>query len=350
MSLELLRRLQEERAFDSSPLRHDLGVYHVPFSELGSIRPLEQTLYDAAKRAERLMVIGCSGSGKSSLIEHTLGPLAQGVAPIHIPVFAESANIVTNVQAVAGMIIQQLVQHAGMSEAERKHALQWASSQRPLDYRASITSFKADASWTGAGLGAEIKRQAPSNMTLPNTASGTLEIVDHLLNAIKEDKLMPVLVFDDTDRWFREIESENTEYYDIAIRFFGSVLTEIRQLSTGLVLAVHPRYLENEQLNDHIGNTIESPIDIPLLTSVSALGKVLYSRVVKHSSPTGTDNVPSLDEVLSPEALDRLYDLYQCYFSGSLREAIRKVHIALTDACNGGFEVITPELITQAVW
>jgi len=349
MSRELLRSLQEERAFDSSPLRHDLGVYHVPFSELGSVRPLERTLYDAVKRAERLMVIGRSGSGKSSLIEHTLGPLAQGVAPIHIPVFAEPADIVTNVQAVAGMIIQQIVQHAQMSEAERKHALQWASSHRPLDYRASTTSFKADVSWTGAGLGAEIKRQAPSNMTLPNTASDTLTIVDQLLNVIKEDKLMPVLVFDDTDRWFHEIESENTEYHDIAIKFFGLVLTEIRQLSTGLVAAVHPRYLEDEQLNDHISNTIESPIDIPLLTSVSALGKVLYSRVVQHCSPADADNAPSLDDVLLPEALDRLYGLYQGDFSGSLRRVISRVHVALTDACNGGFEVITPELITQAV-
>ena len=34
MSLDLLRRLREVHAFDASPLRHDLGIYHVPFDEL----------------------------------------------------------------------------------------------------------------------------------------------------------------------------------------------------------------------------------------------------------------------------------------------------------------------------
>ena len=80
MSLALLRHLQEKRAFDSSPLRHDLGVYHVPFSELGSDTSPEQTLVNAARRTERLMIVGPSGSGKSSLIEYALGPTVEGIA------------------------------------------------------------------------------------------------------------------------------------------------------------------------------------------------------------------------------------------------------------------------------
>lgn len=349
MSRELLRHLQDEHAFNSYPSRHNLGAYHVPFSELGTSGSFEQKLCDAAQRAERLMIIGSSGSGKSSLIEHTLGPLAQGVAPIYIPVFGESADIITDVQAVAGMIIQAVVQHVEMPDGERKKAMRWASSQRPLDSKA-ISGVSVDVSLMGAGLRAEIKRQTTQSMTLPNTASGTLAIVDQLLNAIKEDKLMPVLIFDDTDRWSRKTESGNIEYQDIAIRFFGAVLTELRRLDAGLVVAAHNHYLENKQLKDHIGNTIESRIDIPYLTSSDALGKVLHSRVVKHCMPSGVDKVPSLDKLLLPETLDRLYDLYQGDFSGSLRRVISRVHVALTDACNGGFEVITPELITQAAW
>ena len=350
MSRELLLRLQKEHAFDFYPIRHDLGAYHVSFSELGSVKPLEQTLYDAAQRAERLMVIGGSGSGKSSLIAYTLGPLAQGVSPIQIPVFAESVDVITDVRAVAGMIIQEIVKQTEMSDAERSNAMQWASSQRPLDSRSVISGVSVGALLMGTGLRAEIKRQTTHSMTLPNTASATLEIADQLLKAIKAEELVPVLVFDDTDKWFRERESENSEYQDVAIRFFGEVLTEMRQLSAGLVVAVHDRYLENELLKDHIGNTIESRIDIPYLTSSDALGKVIHSRVVKHCVPSVADKIPSLDELLLQEALDRLHDLYQSDFSGSLRKVIRRVHVALTDACSGGFEVITPELITQANW
>ena len=350
MSQELLRHLQEEHAFNFYPRRHDLGAYHVPFSELGATGSFEQKLYDAAQRAERLMVIGDSGSGKSSLIEHTLGPLAQGMVPIQIPVFAEPADVITDVRAVAGMIIQEIVQQKEMPDVERSNAMQWASSQRPLDSRSVISGVSVGASWMGVELRTEIKRQVAHSMSLPNTASGTLEIVDQLLKAIKADELMPVLVFDDTDRWFREIESENTEYQDMAIKFFGEVLTEMRKLSAGLVVAAHNHYLENEQLNDHIGNTIENRIKIPPLSSSDALGKVIHSRVVKHGGPGVDDKIPSLGELLLSESLDRLHDLYQGYCKKSLRTVIRIVHVALADACNGEFEVITPELINQAVW
>jgi len=36
MSLGLLRQLQADHAFDPSPIRHDLGVYHVRFDKLAS--------------------------------------------------------------------------------------------------------------------------------------------------------------------------------------------------------------------------------------------------------------------------------------------------------------------------
>lgn len=350
MSLVLFQHLQEARAFDSSPLRHDLGVYHVPFSELGSDEAPEQTLVSAARRAERLMIVGPSGSGKSSLIEHALGPMVERIAPILVPVAGESGDVVTNVQAVSGMIIQQIVQHADLTDTERKDAMRWASSQRPLDPETRLSGFSAGASWMGTGLGTDIKRQVPHNTVLPNTASGTLEIVDQLLATIQKDDLIPVLVFDDTDRWVRGVVAGDTDHHDFAMGFFGKVLTEIRQLRAGLVVAAHDKYLENNQLKDYIGNVVENRINIPILNSVDALGKVILSRIVVHRPTSDTDSIPSLDEVMTTDALSELYQLYQKEFSGSLRMVVRTMHVALADACNGGFEIITPDLIHQAIW
>lgn len=77
-----------------------------------------------------MAVVGRSGSGKSSLIEHVLSPTAEGIAPIRIPVFGEPSEIVTNVQAVGGLIIQTLVDNADLADQERAQALEAVSSRR----------------------------------------------------------------------------------------------------------------------------------------------------------------------------------------------------------------------------
>lgn len=161
---------------------------------------------------------------------------------------------------------------------------------------------------------------------------------------------MPVLVFDDTDRWFREIGRVDSIHYEYAIGFFGKVLTELRQLKAGIVVAIHPDYLENDQLKHHIDNIVENRIIIPTLSSVGALGKVIMSRIAVHHPSDDPYNEPSLDKVITTYAIDELYQLYQKDFSESLRMVVRTMHGALADACNGGFGIITSDLINQAVW
>ncbi|MGI8633309.1 MAG: hypothetical protein ACR2NA_12310 [Solirubrobacterales bacterium] len=67
MSAELLVALQEAHAFDPFPVREDLGLYHVAFSELVGSTHIEATLLDACRRFERIAVIGDSGTGKMLL-------------------------------------------------------------------------------------------------------------------------------------------------------------------------------------------------------------------------------------------------------------------------------------------
>ena len=123
----------------------------------------------------------------------------------------------------------------------------------------------------GAELRVDIQRQA-SNTELPRTAQATLEVVNQLLTAIQGDNLMPVLVFDDTDRWFRKAGG-TMDHHDLALTFFGTVLPELRQLPTSIVIAAHNDYLNNTDLANHLRATIESRINIPELPSTEALGK-----------------------------------------------------------------------------
>lgn len=346
MSLELLIRLQEAHAFNHAPPRHDLGVYHVPFENLVPQHRTETTLAGVARRGERAVVVGQSGSGKSSLIEHVLGPLHPGIAPIAIPVFGEPSSVVTNVQAVAGLIIQTLADRANLSDDKRAEALEKASPKRTVLPKRRITGLSLGGMWMGAGLQVEIKRQAAWPTELAKTAQATLEVLEQMLLAIQSEGYMPVLVFDDTDRWFRAV-GRAKDHQDLALAFFATVLPQLRQLSTGMVVAAHNTYMENATVASHIRNTVEIRVNIPTLTSTEALGQVIHSRLKAHAAddPMST---PPLTNVITPLALDRLFDLYQTDFHFSLRDAIRTLHVAVTEACNRGYDTVTPELINQA--
>ena len=164
MSIELLLELQEAHAFDHAPLRRDLGVYHVPFNKLVPEENPEAILAGVARRGERAAVVGQSGSGKSSLIEHVLGPLTPGIAPIAVPIFAEPDDTVTKVQSVAGLIIQTLTDRADLGDEERADVLEGASAKRTVTRRGRrITGLSLGGSWISVGLQVEIKRQAPFN-------------------------------------------------------------------------------------------------------------------------------------------------------------------------------------------
>jgi len=92
MSAERLVALQEAHAFDPFPVREDLGIYHVPFGRLVGTNHAEETLLDACRRSERVAIVGDSGTGKSSLTASVLGPLAEGVAPVLVPVAVEPTD------------------------------------------------------------------------------------------------------------------------------------------------------------------------------------------------------------------------------------------------------------------
>jgi hypothetical protein len=344
VSVDLLLALQEAHAFDPFPVRDDLAVYHVPFSELAGAGHVEQALGDGCRRVERIAIVGGSGTGKSSITANVLGPLAEGVAPVVVPVAIESNETVSEPRAmfahIAAVIARVAADAAALSSTERDEALARLTAQRPVG-RVGGRSLRLGGGWMGATVSAELAKQAGPRQSIERSAAETLEVVEQMLGTIQGEGLVPVLVFDDTDRWF---SGSFREHEALARSFFGRVLPALGGLGCSVVVAVHRRYLDDDALRADIERVLETVIELPALRDPTAVGAVLSSRIQAHRP----DDAATLADVITGEAVDRLYDLYRTVPRGELRGVLRTAHVALADACDSGADLITSPLIDAA--
>lgn len=341
MSHSLLVQLREAHAFDHAPLRRDLGVYHVPYPELTG-QPLEERLASAVRGGGCVAVVGRSGSGKSSLIQHVLGPLAECVAPIVVPVAVEPGERIRDVGEVVGLIVQAIeALIEDLPSSIGGDALKGVTPTRRVD-SGRAWGGGVGASWFGAGMSASLQSQMPQKAELRRSASSALESLATLLATIEgEDKdLMPVLVFDDADRLLTVGGAERREVVEA---FFSTVLRALRDLRAAIVIATQRSYFEDPGLHERLVSVVTDRIVIPTLAAPGAVAKVLASRVRHHAGAATL-----LDEVFADEAVERLYELYVEEFDGALRNVLSVAHVALGDACDSGHGLVGLAVIEQA--
>ncbi len=345
MSTEVLAALQEAHAFDPFPTRDDLGIYHVPFQRLVGAAHLEDALSDASRRFERVAVVGDSGTGKSSLTASVLGPLVEGIAPVLIPVAIEPDATVSEPRAmfahIAAVISRAAAEGAGMSDSDREAALARLTAQRPVG-RTGGRGLRLAGGWMGATLSAELSKQAGPPQSIARSASEALEVVHQMLAAIHRENLVPVLVFDDTDRWLRG--SAFADPGTLARSFFGRVLPALADLRCAVVVAVHREYLTDDGIRGDVERALDTRLEVPTLGEPGAIAEIIASRVRAHLD----SSIPALRDVMTDEAIERLFQLYQTGLRGELRGVLRTAHAALTEACDTGTGIITDRLISAA--
>lgn len=125
MTLATLKLLRDQIAFNATPKFSDVGDYHVPFESMSTGTRVEGRFRDGATRGERNALIGDNGCGKTSLVSYVLGPTAESVAPILVPVHSLEHDATKETQT-ADMIIAQLVREApivGHPEPDTKGAI-----------------------------------------------------------------------------------------------------------------------------------------------------------------------------------------------------------------------------------
>ncbi len=325
-----LETLAENYVFESSPTRHDLGAFHVPFDDLMEGSNTEVRLRNGTMRREPTALIGTSGSGKSSVIAHVLGPLAEDLAPLVVPLAAVSSDVIESPDRLADHLLDMIRRIANSDARRFDSELETGTTTITRTQRGGV-GFRWR--WLSGDLAREVQRQV--QIETRATLVDKTDVLTKALEAVAVQELQPVLVFDDTDRWLGNSGSE------MVGRFFGEGLRWLLELPASLVVAVHPRYFELAS-RPEVMQYLDTQIEIPRLDKSSAIEAILSRRV----ETCAEINNPNLSQVLLPGASEAILNVYK--MSHSVRRALHVCHTALHEAISDGAPMIGPRHIMAA--
>jgi hypothetical protein len=327
-----LEVLREQLVFDPYPRFADLGALHVPFDDLLGNAAVEATVLASSRRGGRAALVGPSGSGKSSVVSATLGPLAEGVVPILVPLALADAATVVEPSSIVDQVIATIASDAAARGRLPEDA---ALDARLVNRRVHRSTSRAGGLSTGwpmldAHVALELTRQLEGD--LPRAPSERASILQRLLETISEADHQPVLIFDDTDRW---LPDSGIDEPDRLVRaFFSRVLRWINELPCSLVVAVHEHYL---LAAPDLLDPFDTIVRLPRLPDPRSLEAVLQHRIDIAD--------PALGSVFDADAIDLIFVHNR---QGSLRRSIRVAHAAVVASCDLGLDVV-PAAVVQSV-
>ena len=341
MTQAVLRMLCERYAFDSTPMFDDLGAYHVPFESMRDGAPFETRLSEGALRGERIALIADSGCGKSSVISFVLGPTAEGVFPVRVPVHSLMQEA-ANPGRVADAVAFQLASDVQLALGTTNDALDVGGSRREVTQSRGRTRRLGVGNPAGT-LRAEVAEEIGQQITTTHEIElpEKIEVIFQGLKPLHQDSLMPVFVFDDSDRWSAPEEDGIVE------GFFTEAIRWMTELPTAVVVAVHSKYLDLGG-GEALLQFLDTRVELPRLPSADQLGRILMERAHVHIENEDSHEArPAMEDIVADSAVRVLFDQYS---SGkSLRQILRLAHQALAEATDAGAEVLEDHHILAAV-
>jgi hypothetical protein len=336
MSHELLRHLASRFAFDSTPSFGDLGAYHVPFDELTATSSVEARLGEAVRNGERVAVVGDSGAGKSSLVSHVLGPMAEGVAPLVVPVRTLEGDAARPDRVADELLVTvpHYLERIGRLGATDMPA---GSTRRVTAHEDYSGGLRLALPWLHGELARDLGRQVAVDVPIPLTAKANA--LRAAFDRIAADGLQPIIVFDDTDRWLGTSDEATVE------GFFTESLRWLTDLPVAVVVATHHAYVPDRQTRRRRLEFAPTRIEIPPLPGSGALAEVLARRVERNcvDSPFAGS---ATGDVFKDQALGALLQDYPT--PDSLRQVMLLCYASVRYAINEEAERVTADHVAAA--
>lgn len=341
MSADALAAVFEVHALDPVPARTlgDLGPLHVPFDELVGRHVVERPLATSIEVASRVAVQGVSGAGKSSVFAHCFGPMVEHWMPVFVYLAGEDAATVQDPCGVARIVIQAALRQASLSAATHTNILRASADhvaapgeQSRIGGRVSLKVVEASKDVT----------RLETFATQARAAGEVIEALDEVLAAIRAHKLLPVLVFDDTDSWLDLADNESRS--ERAEGFFGDVLRMLAERPAALAVAVHDQYGDLTGFSEARAlGLLEQSIPLPHLPGPEAFRSIVSHRLAAHQLEA------DVFDVFHEDAFELVATYYEGRAGYSIRKAITVLNDALVRGHHAGMDLVTRELIETAL-
>lgn len=330
MSARTLVELHSAGAFAASPRREQMSALHFPFDDLVSrsgLGTVERNIDAELRRGSRVAMVGATGTGKSSIMSYVLGPAVEGLAPLYVPVSVEDPSVAQDPVAFLEHLLGHLRRLIRQGFPSREQAAENVVGRR-RQHRLTLRT----PAWMPGQLQYEMTQLAQDHA---RASTHVLDQLLQLLGLVGAHDLVPVLLFDDTDRWVGALEEEESRKLRAA--FFGRVLRLLADdLGVAGVIAVHPAY-EHDAAYQSAQAFFDHERRVPHLSAVSDVRALLQRRVARILGHDEEDG--ALDAVMTPEAVSVLFRAYQV--APDIRRRILLTSTAaLTLAIGAGVEQI----------
>jgi Cdc6-like AAA superfamily ATPase len=334
MSAEQLLALARQDAFRPSGRFDLLAEDHVPFDELTGRSRYENQLIETLTGPESLcLIIGGTGTGKTSLIAWACHHLPETHVPLRVPVAAlEDPG---DIKVLAGTVIVAAARAVGqLSDEQRSDLAGYAADRRTT----RPVAKRIRGGTLGGGpipaqlhldLGALYEDFERNGLPLDRFHG-----LDRLISVFRERGKCLVLVLEDTDA----MAGGPGQHAD---QFLSMVLVLSRELKAPIVVAVqdHHRGSAYERLRQ-MGREIAIP---PLMETERGLRRI-FARRLPRAGLAGVQ----VREIIDDDALKGLITVYD--ESGrNLRQLLAVLQFAVDHAVDEDAELLTFPHIRHAI-
>ncbi len=344
MSFQQLSKLNQLMAFDPRPVQDWFAATHVPFDELFETDTIETRVRSTAAAGGRVAVIGRSGTGKTSLVEHALNH--EGLLPIWMHVAVEKPELVAEPIGFGQLLIAAIVDTAKRylsgEDVDRSLAITGERIEREGTRRTRRGGAGIKSAWANMDLAKEVTTAAP-HISAPVTVAAVGRALRDLLVIVRENGSVPIVVIDDSDRFLRVVKKQPEAAPDLFAPFVTKVLPWLSEFDCAKVVAVHPTYTgRDEWVVAKREGLAGSEVEVPTLEVEEQLAAILERRL------EAFDVQADLDDVFEDGTVTGLFDIYEQQDNPTIRKCLTVAHAAVVFAIDQRAEQVAPLHVSSA--